>query len=103
MNTRSQKTKLCTGRVTVLGELPSNPVQGDAIWVRDISQIQIDFFHRVAAEVVKRGHVGAFDGAKLGSPTQNSPVDDTYSMSGSEIKPKFKVFWLDRLDGSKEE
>lgn len=84
------------------GELPSNPVQGDAIRVRNISQIQIHFFHRVAAKVVKRGHVGALDGAKLGSPTQDSPVDDTYSTS-VEIESKFKGFWLDILNCSKEE
>lgn len=67
-------------------ELPANPVQSNAIRFGNVSQIQIHFFHRVAAIIVKCGHVGAFDGAKLRSATQNSPVHHTYSTPGDEIQ-----------------
>lgn len=81
VTTQNQKNKTFQWLIHSSGELPSDPVQGNAIRVGDISQIQVDFFHWVAAKVIKRGHVGAFDGAKLRSSTQNGPVDDTCRMS----------------------
>lgn len=60
------------------GNLPANPVQSNAVRIRDISQVQIDLFYWVAAMIVKCGHVGTFDRAKHRSPTQNCPVDYTY-------------------------
>lgn len=63
----------------VTSKLPANPVQSNAVRFRDISQVQIHFFHRVAAIIIKGGHVGAFDRAKLRPPAQNCPVHHTYS------------------------
>lgn len=69
------------GAEVATSKLPADPVQSDAVRLGDVSQVQIHLFHRVAAIIIKGGHVGAFDGAKLGPPAQNCPVNHTYGGS----------------------
>lgn len=77
-----------------LGILPANPVQSDAVRISDVSQVQIHLFHWVVAVIVKCGHVGAFDSAKLRSPTQNCPVHNTYSTSGDKGYLNLEILFL---------
>lgn len=74
------------GAEVATSTLPADPVQSDAVRFGDVSQVQIHLFHRVAAIIIKGGHVGAFDGAKLGPPAQNCPVNHTYGGSIEEKK-----------------
>lgn len=77
-----------TSAEVVTSKLPANPVQSNALRFRDISQVQVHLFHRVAAIIIKGGHVGAFDRSKLRSPAQNCPVHHTCTVSTEEKKHK---------------